>query len=90
MQAILMELGPRDEHGSGVARLVQLWRGCWKGIGWAGQGELGAAAVSHSMKARSSAGRPNFDEGRLDTPWQIAFRRAYEELANRPGERRIG
>ena len=49
-------------------------------------------AVSRSMKVGDLIRRTSeFWRGaRSDAPWQIVFRRAYEELANRPGERRVG
>jgi DNA polymerase-3 subunit gamma/tau len=92
MQAFLLELELRDELGgytcpiSPALEVLPDW--AWGRV----RDEWERFAVSGSMKVGDLNRRTSeFWRGaQLGAPWQIVFRRAYEELANRSGERRVG
>jgi DNA polymerase-3 subunit gamma/tau len=91
MQAFLLELDLRDELGARTCSirpaLEALPEAAWRRV----REEWERFAVSRSMEVRDLIREASeFWRGaRLDAPWQILFRRAYEDLVRRTGERRV-
>jgi DNA polymerase III gamma/tau subunit len=92
MQAFLLELDLRDELGVRGCRISPALEALPEEEWGLVRENWERFAVSRSMKVGDLIRRSSdFWRGaRSDAPWQIVFRRAYEELANRPDERRVG